>query len=93
MRLYTHFFNMWLKFSFLAFLKNFFLGPHLQHMEVSRLGLESELQLLAYITATATPDLSHPCKLHHSLRQHQILNPLSKPKDRTCILVDTMSSS
>ena len=28
-----------------------FLGPHLWHMEVPRLGAESELQLLAYTTA------------------------------------------
>ena len=37
----------------------FFLGPHLRHMEVPRLGVESELQLLAYTTATATQDPSH----------------------------------
>ena len=30
-----------------------FLGPHLQYMEFPRLGLVSELQLLAYTTATA----------------------------------------
>ena len=30
-----------------------FLGPHPGHMEVPRLGVESELQLLAYTTATA----------------------------------------
>ena len=36
-----------------------FLGLHLQHMEVPRLGLESELQLLAYAIAIATQDLSH----------------------------------
>ena len=30
-----------------------FLGPHLQHMEVPRLGVEVELQLPAYATATA----------------------------------------
>ena len=37
-----------------------FLGPHPQHMEVPRLGVESELQLLAYSTVTATPDpLTH----------------------------------
>ena len=30
-------------------------------MEVLRLGVESELQLLAYTTATATPDPSHVC--------------------------------
>ena len=29
------------------------------------------------------------CKLHHSWRQHQILNPLSEARDRTCILNDT----
>ena len=39
----------------------FFLGPHLQDMEVPGLGVESELQLLAYTTATATRDLSHMC--------------------------------
>ena len=32
----------------------FFLGPHLWHMEVPRLGVKSELQVLAYTTATAT---------------------------------------
>ena len=35
-------------------------------MEVPRLGVESELQLPAYTTATATPDPSHVCNLHHS---------------------------
>ena len=32
-----------------------FLGPHPWHMEVPRLAVESELLLLAYTTATATP--------------------------------------
>ena len=32
----------------------FFLGRHLQHMEVPRLGVKSELQLPAYAAATAT---------------------------------------
>jgi len=36
-----------------------FLGPHPRHMEVPRVGVESELQPLAYITATAMWDLSH----------------------------------
>ena len=35
-----------------------FLGPHLQHMEVPRLGVELELQLPATATATATQDPS-----------------------------------
>ena len=52
------------------------------HMEVPRLGVESELQLLAYTTAT-TQDPSCVCSLHHSSQQHQILNPLSESKDRT----------
>ena len=43
----------------------FFLWPHLHHVEISRLGVESELQLLAYITATL--DLSHICDLCCSL--------------------------
>ena len=41
----------------------------------------------AYARATATPDLSHICDLHHRPRQHQILNPLSKSRDRTRILM------
>ena len=61
-----------------------FLGPHLQHMEVPRIGVELELQPLAYTTATATRELSHVCDLHHSSEQCQILNPLSKARDRTC---------
>ena len=59
-------------------------------MEVPRLGMESELQLLAYTTtATATPDLSCICKLCHSLQQCWIPNPLSETRDQTCILMDT----
>ena len=58
-------------------------------MEVPRLGVKSELYLQAYTTATATLDPSHICKLHHSLWQRQILNPLSEASDGTCILMDT----
>ena len=50
-------------------------------MVVPRLGVELELQLPAYATATATPDLSCVCNLHHSLWQCWILNPLSKARD------------
>jgi len=60
-----------------------FLGPRLRHMEISRLGVQLELQLPAYATATATRDLSHVCNPHHSSRQHQILNPPSKARGRT----------
>ena len=37
------------------------------HLEVSKLGVESELQLLACSIATATLDLSHMCDLPYSL--------------------------
>ena len=33
-----------------------FLGSHLWHMKIPRLGVKMELQLLASATATATPD-------------------------------------
>ena len=56
-------------------------------MEVPRLGVESELQLLAYTTATATWDLTRVYGLHHSSRQCRILNPLSQARDRTCNLM------
>ena len=49
----------------------------------SQLGVESELQLPAYAIVTATPDPSHVWDLHHSSWQCQILNPLSKARDRT----------
>ena len=35
-------------------------------MEALGLGVESELQLPAYTTGTATPDLSHVSNLHHT---------------------------
>ena len=52
-------------------------------MEVPRLGVQSELQLQVY--ATATRDLSPICNLHHSSGQRQILNPLSKARDQAHI--------
>ena len=75
--------QMFLSFSFLlANLYSFlFLRPQLQHVEVPQLGVELQLQLLAYATATATPDLSHIFDLCCSLWPHQILNPLSEARD------------
>ena len=64
-----------------------FLGLHPWHMEIPRLGVLWELQLLAYTTATAVPDLSCICDLHHSSWQHQIFNPLSEVRDQTCNLM------
>jgi len=59
-------------------------------MEIPRPGAELKLQLQAYTTVTAIPDPSHICDLCHSLGQHWILNPLSKARDKTCILVNTI---
>ena len=68
-----------------------FLGLHLWHMELPRLGIDLELQPPAYTRVTATQDPSHVCDLHHSVhhssQQRQILNPLSKARDRTCNLM------
>ena len=61
------FFPLFLSF----FLFFFFLGSHLRHMEVPRLGIESELQHLAY--TTATPDPIRVCNRHHS--SCQLLDP------------------
>ena len=72
---------MWFMGLFVCFV---FLGLHLKHMEVSRLGVELELPLLAYATATSDP--SHVCNLHHS--SHRILNPLSEARNRTRVLID-----
>ena len=66
-----------------------FLGPYLQHMEVPRIGVELEVQLLAYTKATAAQDPSSVCDLHHSSRQCQIINPLCEARDQTHNLMVT----
>ena len=53
-------------------------------MEVPRLGVELELQRLTYTTATAMQD-----PRRHGLWPRRILNPLSKVRDGTHILMDT----
>ena len=58
-------------------------------MEVPRLGVKSEVQLPAYTTATATPDLSRIFDLRYNSQQRCIPNPLSKARDRTYVLTDT----
>ena len=50
-------------------------------MAVPRLGVESELHLLAYIKATAAWDLSCIYDLYHISQQCQILDPLSEGRD------------
>ena len=56
-------------------------------MEVPRLGLILELQLLAYTTAIAMPDPSHNYNLGHGLQHH--VRPLSEVRGQTHILADT----
>ena len=60
-------------------------------MEVPRLRVKSKLQLPAYATAadTGMTDLSLVCDLHHSSQPCKILNPLSRAKDQTRIIMDT----
>ena len=67
----------------------FFKGLHTRNMEVPGLGVELELQLPVYTTATAMPDLSRVCNLHHSSWQCRIHDPLSKARDQTQVLMDT----
>ena len=43
----------------------------------------------ATATATAMQDLIHVLYLHHSSGQCQIVNPLSKARDQTHVLMDT----
>ena len=64
----------------LFFFFSFFLGPQPQYLEVLRLGVELELQLLASPTATAMPDPSLICDLCHSLRQWPSLTQWARPE-------------
>ena len=66
----------------------FFLSPYLWHVEVPRLGVELELQVPGYTTATATLGPRRICDLCCSLQQCHILYSLSKARDQTCILTD-----
>ena len=52
---------------FLLLLLSCFLGLHLQHMEVSSLRVELELQLPAYVTAITMWDPSCVCDLQPQL--------------------------
>ena len=66
------------------------LGLHSGHLEVPRLGVASELSPPAYARAAAMKDLSHFWDLHHSPWQCWMLNPLSKARDQTRILMDSI---
>ena len=76
--------------DFYLFIYFWFLRPHVRHIEIFRLWVELELQLLAYVTAIAMHDPSCVYNLHHSSQQNWILSPLSKARVQTCILVDTI---
>ena len=58
-------------------------------MDIPRLGVGSELQLLVYTTATATWEPSHVCDLHRSSKQRLFLYSVSEARDGTHILLDT----
>ena len=75
----------------MRFLSFFFAlyGHAYKYIEVPGLGVESDVQSLAYTTATAMPDTSCICDPPCSLWQCQNLNPLSQARDQTCILMDT----
>ena len=86
-------FHLYIFFSEQVFYSFFFfflvfLEPQLWHMEVPSLGVESELQLQAYSTATITWDPNHICDLYHSSWQCRILNSLSEARDWTWVLID-----
>ena len=67
----------------------FFLGPHLRHMGVPRLGVQLDSRRTTLQPERATWDPSHDCDLHHSSLQHWILKPLGKATDQTRLLMDT----
>ena len=94
---YVHWWNLSVKRKITVSIKFFcsfvylffaFLGPCSRHMEVPRLGVESELQLPTYATATATWDPSCIWDLHHSSWQCHIPDALSKARDQAHTLLN-----
>ena len=79
---------LFFSFLFFSFLDPFFMAT-LQHMQVPRLRVESELQLLAYTTATATPNPNCVYDSHNSSWQQWILHLLSEAGDRTQVPTHT----
>ena len=67
------------------FVSLFFLGCTHGIWRFPGLGVELELQMPAY--ATATSDLCRVFDLHHSSGQRQTLSPLSEARDKTCNLM------
>ena len=78
--------SVYLWYIYLFILSFVLLGPHPWHMEVPKLGVESELLLPAYAWAIAMPNpgcVSHVCDLYHSSWKLWILNPLIEARDWT----------
>ena len=75
---------------FSAFFLFCFLGLYVWHMKVPRLGVKSELHLLAYATATVMPDPSCIWDLHCSSWQCWIFNLQCETKNQTHILMVTI---
>ena len=75
----------WFRLYFENLTRTFFFLPFyfFRAAPVPRLRVKSKPQLSAYATATATRDLSWVCDLHHSSWQRWILNPMSKARDQT----------
>ena len=59
-------------------------------MEIPRLVVESELQLLASATATVIQDLSSVYNPHHSSWHCWILDLLSEARNQTRVFMDTI---
>ena len=70
-----------------------FLGPHLQLMQVPRLGVELKPQLPATATATAVPEPSHVCDPHRSLTH--CARPGIEPiySQTLCLVLNSLSHS
>ena len=78
-------------FLFIYFIIIIFMAAPV-HMEVPGLGVKSELQLLAYTSAMVTPKSKQHLQPMPQLvaNPNLILNPLSKARDGTHILTDTI---
>ena len=87
MCIHTHTHTYITSFGFCSFV--FFLRSHMQHMEVPRLAVKSELHLPAYAIATATPDTSQVCNLHCSSQQNTESLPLREATDQTYVFMGT----
>ena len=76
-----------LAFSYFIFF--YFLELQVWPMEVPGIGIELDLQLLAYAAATAMRGPSRTCNLHQSSQQLWILNSLNETSSQTHIPMDT----